>query len=501
MQIRTAEVAMSTQVKSKVLLVGCYENEQEATLIATLGIECGAQALRQGQILEFNGEAGQTYLYFPDGKIGAQLVIVFGMGQRNGGSEGMRKSYAAALRYAKTLKAESVAVAGGPLQMVYAETLALAAGLIYYVPKHYKTKQGGHRGDVRLRELVMLADKDKPIFPDDRQAKLDSGKRIAKAVNLARDLTNDPANKLTPKKFVEEALKVAASSGGTVKAKVLNRKKLEKLGAGALLAVSRGSAQEPYLVELTYTPESGATKEVLGFVGKTVTFDSGGLDLKTADGMRTMKRDMAGGAAVLAAIGAIAALKLPISVKAVMAATENMTGGAAYKPGDVIKTLSGLTVEVDKTDAEGRITLADAIEYAKRRGVTRIVDLATLTGSIREFGGDVMAGAFGNNDQFTKTVLAAASWAGEEVGELPMCAQLRSANHTDIADLKNSGGQPGSVTAAWFIREFAGKIPWVHLDIAGVSYRTRESGLDCKYATGFGVRTLIELARKYSQAV
>jgi leucyl aminopeptidase len=235
----------------------------------------------------------------------------------------------------------------------------------------------------------------------------------------------------------------------------------------------------------------------LTIVGKSVTFDSGGLDIKPADGMRHMKRDMSGGAVTLAAIQAIAAMGLPIKVRCVMAATENMINGKAYKPGDVIHTMNGLSVEVDNTDAEGRLTLADAIEYAKRLGDSTIVDLATLTGAVKMVTGDVGACVFSNNDEFSSLVVSSAASQGERLLNIPMWEEFRDSNKSDMADLKNSGGAPGSTTAAYFLRSFAGEeIRWAHLDIAGVAFRDRELGADPRGSTGFGVRTLVELATR-----
>lgn len=505
MKLKTKNFKAASDLKADVLMVGCFESELRAGLETALGAECGGVAARQAAAVNFTGKVGECLVHFPDGKVAAKQVVVFGLGdrQRLYASE-FRKALTPAFRKVRELKAAEVAVAPLPTHQVplgsqdFGETLALCAGLIDYEINHFKTERGGHKPLQHLEKLTVMTNSG---FPKRVRQGLENGKAIAKAVNRARDLSNLPANILTPKRLAQEAVKVCAESGGLIQPNILRRKAIEKLGADALLAVSAGSSQEPYLIELTYTPPSGRTDQVLGFVGKSVMFDSGGLDLKTADGMRTMKRDMAGGAAVLAAIAAIAALRLPISVKAFMAATENMPDGNSYKPGDVIvKTLGGLSVEVDNTDAEGRLTLADAIEFAKRQGVTQVIDLATLTGSIREFGGDVVAGAFGNNSEFTKTVLTAAERGGELMAEVPMFEEFRQANHSDIADLKNSGGSPGSVTAAWFIREFVGKTPWVHLDIAGVSYRTRELGLDPKHSTGYGVRTLVELARISSES-
>ncbi len=359
---------------------------------------------------------------------------------------------------------------------------------------HYKTRHSNPDGDFHTRSLRVVA------F-DEAQADigrgLNDGRMLGESVNLARDLVTQPAGHLTPFKLMEAAMGVVATSGGLITGQYFHGDVLRDMGAHALLAVAQGSDKPPVLIELDYTPEGGPTKESLCLVGKSVTFDSGGLDLKPADGMRHMKRDMAGGAAVLGAIRAIAGLKLPISVKVVMACTENMPDAKSYKPGDVIDTMKGLTVEIDNTDAEGRLTLADAIEYAKRRGAKRIVDLATLTGAVKSIGGDVAAGCFGNNREFTRMVVEAGHSVGELMQEMEMHTDMRRSNDSDIADLKNSGGGlAGSTTAAWFIREFAGEeIEWVHLDIAGVAFRDRSLGLDSKGSTGYGVRTAVALAQ------
>jgi len=524
-------------VASSLLLVGSFEGDfgadgkttglPEIGALSRLNQACGGALGRQALTDGYSGKAGQTLVHFTDGRLAAPRLIVFGLGakERFGLAE-LRRALTAAFKKVKTLAVSDVTVVPfvfnlsaapnkpdasllvedaimmpqpvdrsdvGPRS--FGENVALYAGMLDYVINHAKTKMGGRKRDRRLEIIKVAASKE---LTGDIRRGLMAGRAIARAVNRARDLSNEPAGSLTPHKLGEAARKVAANSDGLIKVRVLGRGELRRLGASALLAVNQGSAQKPVLIEMTYTPPTGSTSEVLGFVGKSITFDSGGLDLKTAEGMRTMKRDMAGGASVLAAIGAVAALKLPVSVKAVMAATENMPDGNAYKPGDVIGTLKGLTVEIDNTDAEGRLTLADAIEYAKRRGVTRIIDLATLTGAVRSIAADVGAAAFGNNPEFSARVVQSAEAAGERLVAMPMWPEFREQNHSDMADLKNSGGDPGSITAAWFLREFAGEeIPWVHLDIAGPSYRTRELGPDPKGCTGYGVRTLVELARSF----
>jgi len=322
---------------------------------------------------------------------------------------------------------------------------------------------------------------------------LETGYAVAAAVNMARDLVTEPAGTMTPSHLAEHAVEVGKQSGGKIKVKLYHKRELEKMGAGAFLAVARGSEEKPVLIEMSYEPENADPNVLLALIGKSVTFDSGGYDLKPASGMRTMKCDMAGGAATLSAIGAIAALELPVRVKEVMAATENLINGKAYKPGDVLHSMAGLTIEVDNTDAEGRLTMADAIEFVRRRGATHIVDIATLTGAIRVALGSVGAGAFGNTPDFTRKVIESGAAVGELAWELPLWEELARANDSKIADLKNSGGDAGagSITAALFLSRFAAETPWVHLDIAAVAFEADQG-------TGFGVRTLVELASRFA---
>jgi leucyl aminopeptidase len=448
---------------------------------------------------DFQGKSGQLLTHFAGGP-----VLLLGLGERGKfklGSlkDGLIKAY----RKAKEAKASEVVFDAEPLLALGADPRELGkllgcyAVMINHNPKHYKTAHSNPKGDFNIKTLKVLAPQ---ALSSKIKRGLTDGRSVAGGVTLARDLVTMPAGHLTPFKLMEAAKGVVARSGGTITGNYFWGGRLRQLGAHALLAVARGSSEAPVLIELNYHPEGGPTAESLCLVGKSVTFDSGGLDLKPADGMRYMKRDMAGGAAVLGAIQAIAALKLPISVKVVMAATENMPDGKAFKPGDVISTMKGLSVEIDNTDGEGRLTLADAIEFAKRNGATRILDFATLTGAVKMIAGDVGAAAFGNHSDFTRKVVDAGVSVGELMVEIPMWEELRKSNETDIADLKNSGGGgAGSTTAAWFIREFAGEeVDWVHVDIAGVAWRERSLGIDPKGATGWGVRTAVALAEALS---
>jgi leucyl aminopeptidase len=272
---------------------------------------------------------------------------------------------------------------------------------------------------------------------------------------------------------------------------VIERDEARELGMDAFLGVAQGSQQPPKFIVLHYNGR-GPDENDIALIGKGITFDSGGISIKPSEGMGDMKGDMAGGAAVMAAMGAIAELKPKVNVMAVVAATENLPGGTALKPGDVLKSMSGKTIEIITTDAEGRLTLADAISYARKQGARTIIDVATLTGAIEVALGNICTGVFGNNQDLVNRIIAAGEQAGERAWQLPMLEEYKEQNKSNVADIKNSGGRPaGSITAALFLAEFAGDTPWVHMDIAGTSDTDKERGYLVKGATGIPVRTLV----------
>ena len=292
---------------------------------------------------------------------------------------------------------------------------------------------------------------------------------IADAQNLARDLVNEPANKLSPAALVEAAREIATETG--LECEILDEAAMEKLGMGALLGVARGSSNPPFLIVLKYHPSKTFGSDHLALVGKGVTFDTGGISIKPADGMEKMKYDMAGAGATLGAMKAIAQLKPSVQVTGYIPTVENMINGKAQRPGDIVTTLAGKTVEVLNTDAEGRLILADAITYAKQNGATHIVDAATLTGAIGIALGHYNMGAFTNNQEFLDKFLSVARSAGEKAWQLPMDEEYKDYLKSAFADLPNIGGRyGGSITAAWFLREFADPTPWVHLDIASTAW-------------------------------
>jgi leucyl aminopeptidase len=326
---------------------------------------------------------------------------------------------------------------------------------------------------------------------------VERGEAIAEAVAMARDLVNTPPGDLSPSILAKDAIAVAERVGLTVE--VIDEKQARKLGMGGLVGVGQGSDNPPRLVKLGYVPDGARAS--LGLVGKGITFDSGGLSIKPADGMMTMKSDMSGAAAVLAAMSVLPALGGRVAVRGYLCAAENMPSGKAIRPGDVLRISNGTTVEVLNTDAEGRLVLADGLVTAVAEGADAVVDVATLTGACVVALGNKVAGLMGNHDGFLEQVRAAAERAGEPVWPLPLPEEYRKLIDSDVADIKNvSGGRHGgALTAGLFLREFVGGTPWAHLDIAGPAFADDSGPLHPKGATGFAVRTLVELATTFKR--
>jgi leucyl aminopeptidase len=325
------------------------------------------------------------------------------------------------------------------------------------------------------------------------------GRILGESSNLARGLANEPGNTLTPREFAARASAIAAE--GNIKVEVLDERQLAELGMGMLLGVARGSSEPPRLMVFRHDPPGAPATPVLGLVGKGITFDTGGISIKPADGMERMKDDMAGGAAVACAMRAIGLLKAPIRVIGVVPATENMPGGRAIKPGDILKSAEGKTVEVINTDAEGRLILGDGLWYARKLGATHLVDVATLTGAVVVALGKVTSGLFGTPDRWLEQVRRVADRAGDRSWPMPIFDDYREQLKSEIADFANTGGRPaGSITAALFLKEFTGGLPWVHMDIAGTAWADEGRPFMPKGATGVAVRTLASLAFEQLEA-
>jgi leucyl aminopeptidase len=380
----------------------------------------------------------------------------------------------------------------------FAEVVAEYATLLDYEINHRKTRQIEYeQPQTHLKSVTVLCSQ-WSLAASKRGLKL--GQQIAEATNRARDMVNEPSDEMTPQKLAEIASQIAAASGGSISCKILNKQQITRLGMQGVLAVNQGSVDGAVLIDMTYTPGEKASDEVIALVGKGITFDSGGLGIKDGAGMQEMKNDMGGAAAVLCTMSLLPAIKPKITVRAVVAATDNLIDAKSCRPGNILTMMSGLTVEIGHTDAEGRLTLADALHYAQTKcGATKVIDLATLTGAVEDALGDYVTGIFGNDPSFTRKFLQAARLAGEEMHELPLPEEYRDDNYSAMADLTNDGVGPGAIAAAWFLREFIQDgVSWVHADIAATSYRQTARGVDPEKATGVGVRTLTRLLAEYA---
>jgi leucyl aminopeptidase len=319
------------------------------------------------------------------------------------------------------------------------------------------------------------------------------GRVLGECTNVARGLSNEPGNVLTPREFADRAAKLARNAD--LKVEILDEKKIADLKMGMLMGVARGSSEPPRLVVLRYEPKKPAHKAVLGLVGKGITFDTGGISIKPSENMDKMKDDMSGGAAVLCAMMAVAKLRAPVRCIGIIPTTENMPGGRAMKPGDILTSAEGKTVEVLNTDAEGRLILGDAMWYARKLGVTHLVDIATLTGACVVALGKTTSGLFGRPVTWVEEVRRASERAGDRSWPMPLFDDYKELLKSEIADFTNTGGRAGgAISAAVFLKEFAGDLPWVHMDIAGTAWSEEAKPYQPKGATGVGVRTLAELA-------
>ncbi len=405
----------------------------------------------------------------------------------------VRRVASAAVLAARERRARRVAMALPRVGPLADEARAAAEGMT--LASHYA---GIYKGDEDARPgqvetLIVLP----PPTPGEeaRDAERGAGRGyiLASCSNFARSLVNEPANVLTPRLFADIAGQVGSDSG--LRVDVLDEARIAGLNMGLLLGVARGSAEPPRVVVLRYDPPRPATRAVLGLVGKGVTFDTGGISIKPSDRMHLMKSDMAGGAAVLAAMKAIAAMKPDVAVVGVVPLVENMPGGRATRPGDVLRSAAGKTVEVLDTDAEGRLILGDALWYARELGATHLVDVATLTGAIGIALGRDVTGLFGEPAWWADLVGRTAGRAGDRAWQLPLVEEYREQLRSEIADLANVGGRPaGSITAALFLKEFTGGLPWVHLDVASTAWSEEAQPWQPKGPTGAAVRTLAELA-------
>ena len=449
---------------------------------------------------EIKGKKGEITVIHTLGRIPPARVVVAGLGKAERfDAEVVRQVMGAVCRRLRGAGIERAATIlhgagiGGMDVDVSAQAIAEGSLLGLYTFKRRFSKQDDEKG---LQELTVVESDAGKL--SSLQESLDRGRAFAEAAMLARDMVNEPSNYMTPTHIAEIAASVANEHG--LELTIFDKPKMEELGMGGMLGVARGSDEPPKFIVLEYKGDPDNPANNLGLLGKGITFDTGGISLKSADGMGSMKGDMSGAAAVVSAMKAIAQLAPKLNVTAIAAATENMPGGSAQKPGDVLVTMSGKTVEVENTDAEGRLVLSDALCYARRMGITRLVDVATLTGAMVTALGDVCSGAFTNNQGLLSAVVEAGEQSGERIWQMPMFEEYKEQNKSQVADVKNTGGRKaGSITAAQFLAEFSEDTPWVHLDIAGTFMSEKESGYQVKGATGVPTRTLINLAESLAR--
>ncbi|TET67064.1 MAG: leucyl aminopeptidase [Dehalococcoidia bacterium] len=483
-----------TKIKADAIMVNFFEGIASLSSdIAAVDKALGgaiAQLIKQGEI---KGKLNEITLVHSLGKLPTARVVVVGLGkQAELSTNKIRGAVAETCRWLRQKSVATIATTaqGAGIKGISfedaAQAVAEGALLGLYSFRKHITREEDKLGEIK-QFLIIGSDEAKPHLEEGS----DKGRVLAEATNLARDMVNEPANHMTPSHMAKIAMKLAKSYG--LEVSVLEREQLVELGMGALLGVAQGSRQPPKFIVLHYKGED-STELKVALVGKGVTFDSGGISIKPSEKLEEMKGDMAGGAAVIAAMTAIAQLKPKINVTAIVPATENLPDGNALKPGDILTAMNGRTIEIISTDAEGRLILADALSYAKKQGAKLMVDVATLTGACRVALGDICTGAFGNNQELVDKVIAAGAEAGELIWQMPMYDEYKEQNKSDVADIKNVGGRlGGAITAAKFLAEFVDETPWVHLDIAGTSLGEKERAHQVKGATGVPVRTLINL--------
>jgi len=442
-----------------------------------------------GKMLEF------TLIHAPAGLQSARLLLV-GAGKREPwNSASLRKVAGAALRYLKSRSVRNFAILVREGDATQESAQAIVEGVLAadFESDKYKTDK---KNDKRIESVLIAGYSDAERARG--EAGLAKGRVIADSQNFARDLINEPSNKLTPSILGEKAEAMAKAAGLAVE--VLDEKKIADLKMGALLSVAQGSVEPPRMIVITYNPPSAKRgAPVIGLVGKAVTFDTGGISIKPSEGMEKMKYDMAGGATMIGVMRALAALKPAVKVICVVPSTENMPGGRAQKPGDIQTAMSGKTIEVLNTDAEGRLILADGVHYAKQLGATHLIDAATLTGAIVVARAGVNVGVFGSDQAFTDKLLASAKAAGEKMWPMPIDEEYREFIKGTVADIQNisSGKGGGATIGAMFIKEFIGDSPWIHLDIAGTAWNDDAKPWLAKGPTGVGLRTLVHLIMTY----
>ncbi len=493
----TAKQGRVEAEQAEVLVLTHFEGETsflEETSAVDRALNGGLRGLLKSG--EFEGKPNETVLFHTAGKAAAKRVLLVGLGKKKDlRLDTIRQAFGSAAKRVRQTKAATFAAVLPQVSLLRTSAIEVAQAMVEgavlgtYRFNVYRSEDQAEMRD--LTRMTVVTSSGETL--DDLKEGIRRGLATAEATVFVRDLCNHPSNIMTPSRIAQEAKTIARERG--VKLKVLERADMEKLGMGALLGVARGSHEPPKFIVLEYRGNGtdGRHAKPIVFVGKTITFDTGGISLKPAENMEQMKADMTGGAEVLATVRAAARLRLPVHVIGILPATENMPGGRAMKPGDIVRTLSGKTVEVQNTDAEGRLILADGLTYATRYKPAAIIDVATLTGACMVALGQFAIGMFGNDETLKESIRKAGLKTGERVWEMPLWEEYFEQLKSDVADMRNIGGRGGGmITAALFLSKFVSDYPWVHLDIASTDWSERERAYIPKGPTGIGTRLLIQ---------
>ncbi len=445
---------------------------------------------------EFASGSNETVLLHAPAGLKAKRLLVVGLDkQAKAAAHDVRKAAGTAVRLAKPRKLRELAIVLPNTFDAAAVARAAVEGALIadFDPDTYRSD----RKDQSIQSLAIVAAEG--IDKKAAESGFEEGRIIGESQNFTRTLVNEPGNRMTPTILGQKAAEMAQEFG--LKCEVFGAEKLHELKMGAFWSVTQGSDEPPALIVMEYTPENApADGPVLGLVGKGITFDTGGISIKPSDNMEKMKYDMAGGAAMIGAMRAIAQLKPAVKVISIVTAAENMPSGKAFKPGDVEIAMSGKSIEIINTDAEGRLVLADGLAYARQLGATHLIDAATLTGAVAVALGQINAGVFSNDEDTYEHFAGALAKSGERFWRLPLDEEYREQIRSDIADIKNTGGRyGGAITAAMFLKEFAEDTPWIHLDIASMAWLDDAKAWTAKGPTGVGVRSIVEWVRSYGK--
>lgn len=478
----------------QLLVLGCYEDSpDDDALLTSCDTMLGGSLSAIRVSREFTGKLNKTKLVHTLGRLPAERLLLVGFGKRSElTAERVRQAAGSAVKAVRAAGLTRFAtVLHRPVASVNRSLEASLDGYLLgiYGFDLYKTSRAE---EASLEEMIVLADEE----AERESIGLATSERtvVCDAVNFVRDLVSHPCNVATPAYLADRALEMAGRLGITCR--VLEREEMERLAMEGILSVAKGSHHAPRFIILEYLAGESKKRPVV-LVGKGVTFDSGGISLKPREGMERMKDDMAGAAAVMGVIRAVAGLRMPVNVVGLIPVAENMPGGGAYRPGDVVRTMSDQTVEIVNTDAEGRMLLCDALHYARRYRPAAVIDLATLTGACLVALGTVATGIMGNDPTLIRALVASGDATGERLWELPLWEEYGDLMKSDIADMKNAGGaHAGTITAAWFLQRYVGKTKWAHLDIAGTAWEEKGRPYCPKGATGVGVRLLVEYLRR-----